>query len=205
MNNLLKKLILSACIILAASFYSSAQETANETKTKRNLPAEMAAEWNHAFTRDGVKDWKFDLTVRHYGGVFAQAPVLTAGIRVDKKRVLGIMSGWGHSYNDAVPGYIYYVPTCLFHRRTFYLPSTDVIGFYSDLYMGANWIAKVSKNEGAVPGSKSGTIYGNPGEARFMAGWQPGVRLTFYKNIHIFAGIVVSTDCVVGFHFGVGF
>ena len=56
---------------------------------------------------------------------------------------------------------------------------------------------------GLVTG-KSELIEESAGDVILIGGWQPGVRVRCYKNLHLFLGPTIASDCF-GFHVGVGF
>lgn len=77
---------------------------------------------------------------------------------------------------------------------------------YSDLALGASWVYKVDGKywyDDRTGEIIQEMISANPGDVHFMATWEPGIRLRFYKNIHLFLGPTISTDCL-GLHIGLG-
>lgn len=44
----------------------------------------------------------------------------------------------------------------------------------------------------------------NVGDMIFIGGWQPGIRVRCYKNLHLFIGPTIDTECL-GAHLGIGF
>ena len=49
-----------------------------------------------------------------------------------------------------------------------------------------------------------GIHYAHKSDVLFVGGWQPGIRVRCYKNLHIFLGPTLATDCL-GLHLGIGF
>ena len=43
----------------------------------------------------------------------------------------------------------------------------------------------------------------NPGDIEFALSWQPGIRIRFYRNIHVFLGPTLGDS--IGLHLGLGF
>ena len=60
------------------------------------------------------------------------------------------------------------------------------------------------KYDGYPSGEKIEVIDESAGDVKFICGWQPGIRVRFYRNIHLFLGPTLATDCL-GLHLGVGF
>ena len=77
---------------------------------------------------------------------------------------------------------------------------------HSDLYAGAAWIYKVEGkyHMNMQTGEKWEVLDENPGDMWYVAGWQPGIRVRCYKNLHLFLGPTIATDCL-GLHLGIGF
>lgn len=44
----------------------------------------------------------------------------------------------------------------------------------------------------------------NVGDMIFIGGWQPGIRVRCYKNLHLFIGPTLAAECL-GAHLGIGF
>lgn len=72
--------------------------------------------------------------------------------------------------------------------------------------VGASWIYKVSGAYCIDPetGEKIEEMDDKPGDVWFYASWEPGIKIRFYRNLHLFFGPKIATDCF-GIHFGVGF
>ena len=58
--------------------------------------------------------------------------------------------------------------------------------------------------ENTETGEKTEIIEDSPGDIIFAASWQPGIRIRFRRNVHLFLGPTISTN-TVGLHLGVGF
>lgn len=138
---------------------------------------------------------KPEFTVRYKAGFITEGPSLTGGVRLNEKYTVGLLLGNGKTYVDAAPGNINTFETSLYARRYFHLQGKDIVAFYCDLSLGAGWIYKVTGNREE--------LNGRPGDVRLMAALQPGVRFRIYRNLHIFLGPTVSTDCI-GLHLGIG-
>ncbi len=195
--NKLRYIFLSL-VLLLLSIAVKAQETLADA-----LP-EWAAEWKYAFSKEGVENWKPEFTLRYYSGFVTTGPMFTGGVRIDEKRSFALMLSQGDVYIDHAPGDIYYIGTGLNFRRYWHLGKRKTFAFYSDLYAGAAWIYKIDGKYHYPGGRQEEVIEDNAGDVIFICGWQPGVRVRFYKNIHLFLGPALATDCL-GLHLGVGF
>ena len=157
--------------------------------------------WKYAFSKDGRKEWKPEVTYRQYVGFVSSGPMLTVGARVDEKRTLSLMLDHCDTYIDAVPGDVFSVRVGVAFRRYVHLGNRQIFSLYSDIYTGAGYVYKL---DSWFSDSVEDLLY-RKGEVIFLAGWNPGVRIRFYKNIHIFFGPTFSTEPIFGFHVGVGF
>ena len=151
-------------------------------------------EWKYAFSKEGRKNWKTEHTLRLRAGFFTEGVMFTSGIRVDEKRTLGLFAGLENVYDDATPADIHSARLGITFRRYWHLGERKIISFYSDLYAGAGYIYKVTNAE----------TYEDKGDVLFVGGWQPGIRVRCYKNLHLFMGPTIATDCI-GLHLGIGF
>ncbi|MGN0195121.1 MAG: hypothetical protein ACI4AE_01530 [Candidatus Cryptobacteroides sp.] len=165
-----------------------------------------ANEWKHAFSKDGIKDWKPEFTLRYYSGLFTSGPMFTGGVRIDEKRTFALFVNQGETYLDFAPGYLYTISAGINFRRYWHLGRRKTFSFYSDLYTGGGWIYQINgKYQGpADSDSPEEVIDENVGDAIFIFGWQPGIRIRFYKNLHLFIGPTIATSCL-GLHLGIGF
>lgn len=190
--------------ILAALIFSAGISYAQDT-TADDLSL-WANEWKYAFSKEGVKEWKPELTLRYYTGLVTTGPMLTGGVKVDEKRTFALFVGQGDTYLDYAPGHRYSISAGLNFRRYWHLGKRKIFAFYSDLYAGAGWIYKIKgKYYGnAETGEQWEAIDDNVGDVLFVGGWQPGIRVRCYRNLHIFLGPTIATDCL-GLHLGIGF
>ena len=190
----MKRLVISLfmCLVFTSSMVN-AQEMNNENHSG------WASGWKYAFSKDGMKEWKPEFTLRNTGGLFTSGPILTGGVRVDEKRSFALFLGQGDTWVDADPASIYSVRTGVAFRRYWHFGKRKTFAFYSDLFVGMGWIYKIDR-----PDELCHAYHANVGEAMFVGSWQPGVRIRFYKNIHVFLGPLLATDSV-GLHFGIGF
>jgi len=194
----MRRLILTAAILFSA-LSVSAQTMADDAKL-------WAEGWKYAFSPEGREQWKPEFTARYYAGFVTEGPAITGGVRIDEKRTLGLMAWQGRTYIDAAPGNVYSVSAGLFMRRYFYVGKKDIVAFYSDFAVGAGYVYKVNGKywTNTETGEKVERIEDNPGDIVFAATWQPGIRVRFWKNLHLFLGPTISTN-TIGLHFGVGF
>ena len=178
--------ILSILLIAGGTIY--AQDTMAQDSNK------WANEWKYAFSPEGRKSWKTEHTLRLRAGFFTEGVMFTSGIRLDEKRTVVLFAGLEDVWDDATPANIYSARLGVTFRRYWHLGERKIFSFYSDLYAGAAYIYKVTNQE----------TYEDKGDILFVGGWQPGVRVRCYKNLHIFLGPTLATDCL-GLHLGIGF
>jgi len=178
---------------------ASAQTMADDTKT-------WADGWKYAFSAEGRKAWKPEFTARLYAGFVTEGPAVTAGVRIDDKRTMGLMVWQGNTYIDAAPADIYSVSAGLYMRRYFHIGKKGIVALYSDFAVGAGYIYKVDGKYwvNTETGEKTKRVDETPGDVEFAATWQPGIRFRFWRNVHLFLGPTISTN-TVGLHLGVGF
>jgi hypothetical protein len=189
------KRILVSIVVLVTMIFASGNVFAQErTSDETEYPVErMAREWSQAFSKDGRQQWSSEFTLRCRLGIFTEGVMFTGGIRVDDKRTLGLFAGLEEIWDDATPANISSAKLGLTFRRYWHLGKRKRFAFYSDLYAGAGYIYKVTDPES----------YADKGDFLFVGGWQPGFRVRCYKNLHIFLGPTIATDCL-GVHLGIG-
>ena len=146
-------------------------------------------------------DLRPEFTARGYMGFYNNGYRISGGVNINDKRTVGLMLGYHGSYHDYAPGDVYSITTALYYRRYFHLGKRKKCAFYIDAYAGAGWVYKV--DEWFADGAEK-QIDEEPGDALFVAGIQPGFRVCLYKNLHIFLGPSIATDCI-GVHLGIGF
>lgn len=189
--------------LLFVAYNASAQEQVQE-----QAPEKMGygAGWRYAFSKEGRQAWKPEFTIRYMTGFSTSAPIITGGVRIDDKRTFSLLLGRGDTYIDSAPGDVYTIMTGVAFRRYFHLGKKKRVAFYSDLYIGAGWVDKVTGkyHYDPVEGERRMMIDESAGDVILICGWQPGFRVRCYKNLHLFLGPTIATDCI-GVHFGVGF
>lgn len=188
----MKKVLVIMAVVVFLAQTASAQTYTEENKT-------LGSEWKYAFSSEGRKQWSPEFTARYEMGLFTAGVAGTVGVRIDDKRTLGIIGWKGYSHMDAVPGDMYEIAGGLCFRRYFPLGRRGIFAFYSDIEAGAGYCQSISGNfsEDVRP------VY-EPGEFYPYLVWQPGFRIRFWKNIHIFTGLTVSYSNL-GLHLGIGF
>ena len=162
-----------------------------------------------SFSAEGRENWKPEVTVRGNLGIYAGGFAVTGGVRIDEKRTLGLMVGKNVNVYTVRHGYadVNSFSAALYGRRYLHLGERKIFSFYSDLALGA---AVVTGMEGAywvnpVDGTtKKDDIDVEKGDVQPYFSWQPGMRVRFYKNIHLFLGPTLSSHCL-GVHLGFGF
>ena len=194
------KRILTIISALFIGFGSASAQTFAEDAGK------WANEWKYAFSKEGVKEWRSEFTARYYTGLVTSGPMLTEGIRIDEKRTLGLFLSHGDTYIDHAPGDIYTMSTGFCFRRYWHLGARKTFAIYSDIYAGASWVYKVNGKYHVNPetGEQWEVIDENVGDVKFLCGWQPGIRVRCYRNLHIFLGPTIALNCL-GLHLGLGF
>ena len=191
----MKRLIITLFICL---FFTSGIVNAQENQSR------WANEWKYAFSKEGMKEWKPEFTLRESGGFFTDRRMLTGGVRVDEKRSFALYLGQGDQWIDHVPASVYSIRTGVSFRRYWHLGARKTFAFYSDLSAGIGWVYKIDGGYHETPDGDIYRISEEVGDMLFEVLWQPGIRVRFYKNIHMFFGPTLATDCI-GIHFGVGF
>ncbi|MBO5679551.1 MAG: hypothetical protein J6S11_06300 [Bacteroidaceae bacterium] len=176
-----------------------------------SLTSVQAQSIKESFSAEGRKNWKSEVTVRGNLGIYAGGFAVTGGVRIDEKRTLGLMAGKNVNVYTITPGYtdVNSFSAALYGRRYFHLGERKIFSLYSDLALGA---AVVTDIEGAYwvdPDPIDGTtkmddISVENGDVQFYLSWQPGVRVRFFDNVHLFLGPTLSSHCL-GVHLGIGF
>lgn len=176
-----------------------------------SLTSVQAQSIKESFSAEGRKNWKPEVTVRGNLGIYAGGFAVTGGVSIDEKRTLGLMAGKNVNVYTITPGYtdVNSFSAALYGRRYFHLGERKIFSLYSDLALGA---AVVTDIEGAYwvdPDPIDGTtkmddISVENGDVQFYLSWQPGVRVRFFDNVHLFLGPTLSSHCL-GVHLGIGF
>ena len=147
-------------------------------------------------------DLRPEFTARGYVGFFNSGYKITGGVNINNKRTAGLMLGYHDSYHDYAPGNVYAITTALYYRRYFHLGKRQVCAFYIDAYAGAGWVYKVDEWFPQSEQNQIGDV--EKGDVIPFVGLHPGFRVRLYKNLHIFLGPTIGTDCL-GLHLGIGF
>ena len=167
--------------------------------------------WRYAFSSAGRRQWTPEFTVRYSAGFVTEGPALTAGVRVDGKRTLGLWVGKGASWIDHAPAHIYAIQTAACMRRYVHLGSRDIVALYGEFLIGPEWVYDVT---GALTFEYDDPATGQhiveellsdrAGDVNLYAGIHAGIRVRFLKNIHLFLGPTYTTN-TIGLHLGLGF
>ena len=198
----MKRTILTLMIILSL-FLTSRTASAQEN---RAVDMKWADGWKFAFSKEGVKEWKPEFTLRAAAGFYTTSYKLTGGVRIDEKRSFSLFAAQGNTYRDHAPGSLETIRAGLNFRRYWHLGKRKIFAIYSDLYTGGAWIYKVDGKYHyySETGERTEVIEEDAGDAFFIVGWQPGIRIRCYRNLHLFLGPTLATDCL-GLHLGIGF
>lgn len=162
-----------------------------------------------SFSAEGIKNWKTEVTVRGNLGIYAGGFAVTGGARIDEKRTLGLMVGKNVNVYTVTHGYsdVNSISAAVYGRRYFHLGERKIFSFYSDLALGAAFVTDVERAYWVDPvdgTTKKDDISVDKGDVQFYLSWQPGVRVCFFNNAHLFLGPTLSTHCL-GVHLGIGF
>ena len=190
----MKRLIISLFICL---FFASGIVNAQETQSG------WANGWKYAFSKEGMKEWKPEFTLRESGGLFTDRWMFTGGVRVDEKRSFALYLGEGYNWMNHAPASEFSVRTGVSFRRYWHLGARKIFALYSDLSVGIGWVYKINGGYHEIPDGEIHRISEDVGDMLFEVLWQPGLRVRFYKNIHVFLGPLLATDCI-GVHWGFG-
>lgn len=117
----MKRILTILCTMITAIGSASAQNPMAEDMSR------WADGWKHAFSEEGVKEWKPEFTLRYYDGLVTSGPMLTGGIRIDEKRSFSIFMSQGETYADYAPGDIYSIGTGICFRRYWHLGNAQNI------------------------------------------------------------------------------
>lgn len=146
-----------------------------------------------------------EFTARMKVGIYSGGYEFTGGVRLDDNWTVGLLAGQSSSFVDAAPGTIDRINTAVYTRRYVHLGKKDIVALYGDLSLGASLIYDVrGKYDYDDNGTPVELIPENPGDASFIMTFEPGVRIRFFRNIHIFFGPTFASRCL-GLHAGIGF
>lgn len=190
----MKRLVISLCVLISFATMPMAAQTMVYDLAPKKM--NCLQQWEYALSPEGKKDWKPEFTIRKYTYLFAGGHTVSAGIRVDNKRTLGITAAKGVLHYTYPPEDDYYYGVGFLMRRYFHLGKKDIFAFYSDLNIGIGHIYKVYYN--LEDKTRHPGVYGP------LISWQPGFRVRFWRNIHLFCGLGISTE-TVGVYSGIGF
>lgn len=159
--------------------------------------------WRQAFSEEGIAEWRPEFTVRYSLGIRTRGPCVTAGIKVDRNRTLGIMAGKWTNHIPKKDISIYTYGGGIYMRRYIHLTRRDVVAFYTDASAGVACVYKTTAGidpETGLPGESPKQV----GDLMFISSCEPGIRIRLLGNFHLFVGPTFATKCY-GFHIGVGF
>ena len=173
------------------------------------LISAQAQSIKESFSTEGRKNWKPEVTVRGNLGIYAGGFAVTGGVRIDEKRTLGLMAGKNVNVYTVTHGYtdVNSFSAALYGRRYFHLGERKIFSFYSDLALGAAFVTDLEGAYWVDPvdgGTKKEDMSVDKGDVQFYLSWQPGVRVRFFDNVHLFLGPTLSSHCL-GVHLGIGF
>lgn len=170
------------------------------TQAKAQLsPTTHLEQWKYAFSEEGRQNWKPEFTARAYGGFYEAGVALSAGVRIDNRRTLGILvakAEMGSASSDTE----YFTKIMATYRRYYHIGKRERFAFYSDMNFGVGIVNKVELG----PTAELEEYHSKPGDWGPMLEWQPGIRLRLIGNSHISLGPSLSPTHF-GLHIGVGF
>ena len=165
----------------------------------------MIDKWKYTFSSEGRKEWKPEFTARICMGLPTGGYAFTGGVRINNNHTFGAMVTWKSTYIDAAPADIYHHFAGFYWRGYLHLGRKDIISLYSDVSLGWDYTYRVNGKYWERDGEQIEAVSASPGDIWFVAAWQPGIKIRFWKNIHIFLGPTFSKEIAFGLHFGVGF
>jgi len=187
--------------------------------------------WSYAFSDEGRREWRLEGAARWIAGFYTSGPEVTAGVRLDDKRSLGILLGRADLYLDDALGNVYSITTAVYKRRYFALGSGGAGGsrswsgdaggrngrtgkarrgsrwsLYSEIALGCGWVYKVDGKTrlDVATGKQTEVIEESAGDVSLFLSWQPGLCVRLFDNFKLYFGPTLAPNCV-GFHLGLGF
>ena len=192
------KSILTSLLICLVAMIASGSMQAQEAMSEDTIKVE--------------KKWKPEFTLRNCVSFGTSGPILTGGAKFNDKFTIGLMLSHGKTYLQESSGYtygdLYSINTGVAFRGYLHFGPKKIISLYCDVISSIGWIYRAVGDDGLIKDNVTGDEHGNiqdqVGKTRLGIGCQPGIRLRFAENIHIFCGPTFATD-MIGFHFGFGF
>lgn len=167
-----------------------------------------AQTFKESFSAEGRKNWESEFTVRGNLGIYAGGFAVTGGVRIDEKRTLGLMVGKNVNVYTVMHGYadVNSFSASLYGRRYLHMGERKIFSLYSDLALGAAVITDMVDAYWVDPidGTAKKEVSVDKGDVQFYVSWQPGVKVRFFDNVHLFLGPTLSSHCL-GVHLGLGF
>lgn len=167
-----------------------------------------AKTFKESFSAEGRKNWESEITVRGNLGIYAGGFAVTGGVRIDEKRTLGLMVGKNVNVYTVMHGYadVNSFSASLYGRRYLHMGERKIFSLYSDLALGAAVITDMVDAYWVDPidGTAKKEVSVDKGDVQFYVSWQPGVKVRFFDNVHLFLGPTLSSHCL-GVHLGLGF
>ena len=193
------KSIIRTAMAVAVTIIGTVSLSAQETEGNRYI----FDDFKEAFTQEGVKAWKPEISVRQVVSLSYSPQMVTLGARISPKWVLG--AGAGHAEfrgRHSLPFYGY-------GRRYFSIGTKNRFYIYSDLFLGYNYRFCYQK-EVYSQEEPYVTIVEQKDKGTFFWSWQPGIALRLWGKSNLFLGfsLIGTFEYPVpapGLHLGLAF
>lgn len=198
----MKKLALIISIMLISAFAASAQKRPlNPAPTFDDTESSAYIEkLKYCYSREGIKNWKPEVTARLGLTIYSGFEAGTLGVRVNDRSTFGLMGLRGSVYYDAYPAHTYWAGGALYARRTLPLDRRAIVSISNELTAGVGYFYKVTGDKDFTYTTPDGITYVHEGFHRTkegdtlpIIGWQPAMKVRIYRNLHIFLGAYIST------------
>ena len=133
-----------------------------------------------AFTKEGVKAWRPEVTVRQVATLGYCPELVSVGVRLNKKIALGLGAGYNNFRNS------YSIPFHLYKRTYFPIGTKDRFSFCSDVILGYEYNYKVYGLD-----YDTGATTAQRGTDNIWLSWQPGIALRLIGKSNLFLGPAV--------------
>lgn len=133
-----------------------------------------------AFTKEGVKAWRPEVTVRQVATMGYCPELVSVGVRLNKKIALGLGAGYNNFRNS------YSIPFHLYKRTYFPIGTKERFSFCSDVILGYEYNYKVYGLD-----YETGTTTAQRGTDNIWLSWQPGIALRLFGKSNLFLGPAV--------------
>ncbi|MBP5335246.1 MAG: hypothetical protein J6Y61_05590 [Bacteroidales bacterium] len=130
-----------------------------------------------AFTKEGIKAWRPEVTVRQVATMGYCPEMVSVGVRLNKKFALGLGAGYNNFRNS------FSIPFHMYKRTYFPIGTKDRFSLYSDVFLGYEYNYKVY---GLDYDTGASTV--QRGTDTIWLSWQPGIALRLIGKSNLFLG-----------------